>query len=71
MPSKSKAMRRLMGLAEHHPSEVYPQNKGVLKMTHQQLHEFADTKEKGLPQHVKKRKNNKIRRIASEHPLFK
>lgn len=49
MPSTSKAMRRLMGLAEHHPEQVRPENRGVLKMTHQQLHDFAATPEKGLP----------------------
>lgn len=38
-----------MGLAEHHPEQVYAKNKGVLKMSHQQLHDFASTKEKNLP----------------------
>lgn len=38
-----------MAIAEHHPSEVYSKNKGVLKMSHQQLHDFAATKEKQLP----------------------
>lgn len=49
MPSESKKQRRLMGLAEHHPEQVYAKNKGVLKMSHQQLHDFASTKEKNLP----------------------
>lgn len=53
MPSSSKAQRRLMAIAEHHPDEVYSKNKGILGMTHQQLHDFASTKEKGLPEHVK------------------
>lgn len=56
MPSKSKAERRLMAIAEHHPEEVYARNKGVLGMNHQQLHEFADTKESSLPEHVGLRK---------------
>jgi hypothetical protein len=34
----------LMGLAEHHPEEVSKKNRGVLSMTHQQLHDFASTK---------------------------
>lgn len=54
MPSTSKAQRRLMALAEHNPSEVYARNKGVLSMSGQQLHDFAATKEKGLPKKVKK-----------------
>lgn len=49
MPSVSKAERRLMAIAEHHPEEVKAKNRGVLKMSHQQLHDFASTKEKGLP----------------------
>ena len=44
MPAKSTAQRQLMAIAEHHPSEVSAKNKGVLKMSHKQLHEFADTK---------------------------
>jgi hypothetical protein len=33
-----------MAIAEHHPSEVYARNKGVLSMSQQQLHDFASTK---------------------------
>ncbi len=39
-----------MAIAEHHPSELYPRNRGLLKMKKSQLHEFADTKESGLPE---------------------
>lgn len=39
-----------MAIAEHHPEELNPENRGLLKMTHQQLHDFASTKEKGLPE---------------------
>lgn len=53
MPAKSKAFRRLAAIAEHHPGEVYAKNKGVLKMTHEQLHDFASTREKGLPNKVR------------------
>ena len=38
-----------MAIAEHHPEKLHKQNRGLLEMTHQQLHEFADTPEKGLP----------------------
>lgn len=54
MPSVSRAMRKLMAVAEHHPEEVSAKNRGVLSMSHQQLHEFSSTKEKGLPEHVRK-----------------
>ena len=56
MPSLSKAQRKLMAIAEHHPEQVSPQNRGVLSMSHQQLHDFAATSERGLPQHKAARK---------------
>ena len=49
MPAKSVAQREVMAIAEHHPEKLYKKNRGLLRMTHQQLHEFADTKEFGLP----------------------
>ena len=54
MPATSKAQRELMAIAEHHPSEVSAKNRGILKMTHAQLHDYAATKETGLPSHVEK-----------------
>lgn len=44
-----------MAIAEHHPEQLYKRNRGLLRMTHQQLHEFADTKESKLPQRKKKK----------------
>lgn len=38
-----------MSIAEHHPDKLKGKNKGLLKMSHSQLHDFAATKEKGLP----------------------
>jgi hypothetical protein len=55
MPAVSKAQRRLMGLAEHHPEKVYKKNRGVLGMTGVALHDFASTSEKGLPKKKKKK----------------
>jgi hypothetical protein len=51
MPAVSKAQRRAMSIAEHHPEESYYPS--MTKMTHKQLHDFASTKEKGLPGHKK------------------
>jgi hypothetical protein len=53
MPALSIKMRRATAIAEHAPEKLYKRNRGMLGMTHQQLHEFADTPEKGLP--VKKK----------------
>lgn len=52
MPARSVKQREAMAIAEHHPEELYPENKGLTKMSHSQLHEFAATKERGLPPKV-------------------
>lgn len=49
MPAVSKAQRIAMAIAEHHPEELNAKNKGLLKMSKGQLHDFASTKEKNLP----------------------
>lgn len=51
MPAASKAQRIAMAIAEHHPEQLYERNKGMAKMTKEQLHDFAATSEKGLPEH--------------------
>jgi len=42
-----------MAIAEHSPGKLYDRNKGLLKMSHSQLHDFAATKRKGLPERKK------------------
>ncbi len=54
MPAKSKSQQRLFAMAEHNPSMVSDKNKGVLKMSKSQLHDFAATKRSGLPNKVSK-----------------
>jgi len=49
MPSVSKAEQAVMAIAEHDPKKLYKRNRAVLRMTHQQLHDFASTKTKDLP----------------------
>lgn len=41
-----------MSIAEHAPDKLYARNRGMLGMSHDQLHHFASTKESGLPQKV-------------------
>jgi len=55
MPALSIKQRRVMAIAEHHPEKLHKANRGLLDMTHRQLHDFASTPEKGLP----KKKQNK------------
>jgi hypothetical protein len=52
MPSVSRAQQKLMAIAAHHPEEVSAKNRGVLKMSRTQLHDFASGSEKGKPGHV-------------------
>ena len=56
MPAKSRAQQQLMAIAEHDPSKVSAKNRGVLKMSRQQLHDFAVGSEAGKPVHVPKPK---------------
>ena len=49
MPAKSKAQRRMMAIAEHHPEKLYARNRGVLEMSKGQLSHFATTPERRLP----------------------
>jgi hypothetical protein len=58
MPAVSKAQRKLMGLAEHHPEKVYKRNKSILQMTGTALHDYASTSEVGLPYKKKKKRRS-------------
>jgi hypothetical protein len=57
MPAVSKKQRRFMAMVEHTPkSELSGKAKEAKSsMSHQQLHDFAKTKEKGLPTRKEKR----------------
>jgi hypothetical protein len=56
MPARSIAQRRLLAIALHNPSKVKAKNRGVLKMSKSQLHDFATTKETGLAEHINQMK---------------
>lgn len=56
MPAPSKASRRAWAIAEHEPNKLYARNRGMLKATHKQMHDFASTKEKGLVQRKKEKR---------------
>lgn len=49
MPATSKAQQRFMAICEHDPVHAYGK---CPKMSHQQLHDFAATPTKNLPQRV-------------------
>jgi len=56
MPAVSKKQQEAMAIAEHAPQKLYAKNRGLLKMTHQQLHDFASTKRTGFPGKIRKPK---------------
>jgi hypothetical protein len=50
MPALSRKQRIATAIAEHEPNKLYARNKSLLGMSHTQLHDFASTPEKGLPE---------------------
>lgn len=56
MPSLSVSQRRAAAIAEHHPEQAKGAAKEMAKsMTKSQLHDYATTPEKNLPEHVEKK----------------
>jgi len=55
MPALSRDQRIASAIAEHQPKKLYQRNRGLLSMTQSQLHDFASTKESGLPKKKKKK----------------
>ena len=44
MPAKTEKQRKMMAIAEHHPEKLYKENRGVLKMSKEQLGDFAKSR---------------------------
>ena len=59
MPAVSKAQRRFFGMVEHDPNASPAVAQAASTMTKGQAHDFAATKEKGLPMHKHKKKHEK------------
>lgn len=59
MPAVSKKQQIAMAIAEHEPDKLNEKNKGLLDMSHQQLHDFAATPRKHLPTYAHARKARK------------
>lgn len=57
MPAVSQDQQIAMAIAEHAPSKLYARNRGLLKMSHQQLHDFAATKRSNLPKQAPPRRH--------------
>ena len=55
MPAVSKAQQRFFGWAEHNPDKAKAEGKAI-GMSQQQMHDFAATPQKGLPQRAPKKR---------------
>lgn len=60
MPAVSQAQQIAMAIAEHNPSKLYKKNKGLLKMSKGQLHDFAATPRHNLVKRVTKMKMENV-----------
>lgn len=57
----SKAQVIAARIAEHDPERLNPENRGLLKMSKDELHKFASTSPKNLPEHAKKSRDAHLR----------
>ena len=51
MPATSRAMQQAAAIALHHPEKLKARNRSMLRMTDEQLREYASTSHQGLPKH--------------------
>ncbi len=63
MPARSKAQQAFMAIAEHEPGKLRGKKP---KMTKQQLHDFAATKTKRLPEHVRPKRKRAPRFVPGK-----
>ena len=61
MPSVSKAQQEFFAIAEHEPGKLRGKRPN---MTKSQMHDFAATPRKGLPNHVKSTKKQRSQLVA-------
>lgn len=57
----SKAQIVAARIAEHNPGELNSENRGLLKMSKDELHKFASASPSGLPQHVTKTRKDHLK----------
>lgn len=65
MPAKSQAQQRLMAMALHNPDAIHAENRGVMKLSKEEMKKYASTKSKSLPKKKGKGKNY-LREVMGE-----
>ena len=63
MPSATKNQRITAAIAKHHPEKLYKRNRGMLKMTKEQLSDFARKSTKGSPEFTDAEMHQGYRRL--------
>jgi hypothetical protein len=63
MPAVSQKQQRAMAIAEHDPDKLYTRNEGLKNMGKDDLHDFASTPRKSLPQFAKKKKKGGLNNL--------
>lgn len=56
MPADSEDQQQAAAIALHSPEKLYKRNRGLAKMSKEDLRKLAETKHKGLPKKKRKRK---------------
>ena len=64
MPAVSKKQRTAMAIAEHAPEKLFSRNKALLGMSHEQLHDFASTSEKDLPEKKRRKRAMEMQGVS-------
>ena len=54
MPARSRSQQEAIAIALHEPQKLYKRNQGLRGMAKSDMHDFAATPTKGLPNYVKK-----------------
>ncbi len=54
-----------MAIAEHHPEKLKARNRGLLRMSQAQLHDFAATPASSLPKRAKRPERGKLIGLGS------
>ncbi len=71
MPAKSEDQRKAMAIALHAPGKLYKRNKAMLKMSKEQLSDFARKSTKGSPEFTDVEITQGYRKLKDKHNIKK
>lgn len=59
MPAKSRSQRRAIAIAKYEPEKLFKRNRGLKRMSKEDLSEFTEMSEVGLPKKVRRKRRGK------------